>query len=52
MNITQISRDITKIAQRCGKHNIGKMFIYSVAYSANVKHELIQISAEFCLRNL
>ena len=43
MNITQISRTIIKIAQRRGNHDIDKMFIYSVVYSAKVKHELIQI---------
>ena len=41
-NVDSICNDILEIALRCRNHNIGEVFISSVAYSSKVSNELIQ----------
>ena len=40
--VDSICNDILEIALRCRNHNIGEVFISSVAYSSKVSNELIQ----------
>ena len=42
VTVDSICNDIFEIALRCRNHNIGEVFISSVAYSSKVSHELIQ----------
>ena len=39
-SITQTSRYITEVRQRCRNHNIGKIFISDLFYCVKVTHEL------------
>ena len=42
VTVDSICNDILEIALRCRNHNIGEVFISSVAYSSKVSNELIQ----------
>ena len=42
VSVDSICNDILEIALRCRNHNIGEVFISSVAYSSKVSNELIQ----------
>ena len=42
VTVDSICNDIFEIALHCHNHNIGEVFISSVAYSSKVNHELIQ----------
>lgn len=42
ISTTQIVGDIIKIVQWRRNHNIGKIFISGIVYSAKLKHDLIQ----------
>ena len=42
VTVDSICNDIVEIALRCRNHNVGEVFISSVAYSSKVSNELIQ----------
>ena len=48
--VENICNDIFEIALRCRNHNIGEVFISSVAYSSKVSYELIQQLNDFLYR--
>ena len=52
---TKITRDVIDIALRCRSHNIGTVFISSIAYSTKVNYELLckvnNFLHEECVKN-
>ena len=42
VTVDSICNDIVEIALRCRNHNVGEVFISSVAYSSKVSNELRQ----------